>query len=131
MMRWGLTYAAALLALGLLDGIWLGLVARDFYRAEMSAVAATEVNKIPALAFYLLYPVGLLALTLVPTPMDWKSALWRAALVGLVAYGTYDLTNLATLKQWSWRLAMTDVAWGTFISACMGGVAYWVWHKLG
>jgi uncharacterized membrane protein len=129
MMRWGLAYGAALLALGVLDGLWLGFVARDFYRQEMGTMMAEEVRKVPALAFYLLYPVGLLALVLIPTPPDWKSAMWRGALVGLVAYGTYDLTNLATLKQFSWRLAGTDMAWGTFISACAAAIAFVVLNK--
>jgi uncharacterized membrane protein len=129
MMRWGAAYGVALLALGLLDGLWLGLLARDFYRQEMGDVMADTVRKAPALAFYLLYPVGLLALALQPSPADWKSALGRGALVGLVAYATYDLTNLATLKHWSWRLAATDVAWGTFISACAAALAFLVMNK--
>ena len=129
-MRWGLAYAATLLVLGVLDGIWLGYVARDFYRQEIGAMMAEQVRKTPAVAFYLLYPVGLLALALNPMPADWKAAMLRGALVGLVAYATYDLTNLATLKQWSWRLAVTDVAWGTFISACMAVAAYLVLSRL-
>ena len=130
MMRWGLAYVATLLVLGVLDGIWLGYVARDFYRQEIGAMMAEQVRKAPAVAFYLLYPVGLLALALNPMPADWKAAMMRGALVGLVAYATYDLTNLATLKQWSWRLAVTDVAWGTFISACMAVAAYLVFSRL-
>jgi uncharacterized membrane protein len=129
MMRWGLGYGAALLALGVLDGLWLGWVARDFYRQEMGVVMTDEVRKAPALAFYLLYPAGLLALALQPSPADWKGALARGALVGWVAYGTYDLTNLATLKQWSWRLAATDMAWGSFISACAAALAFVVMNK--
>jgi uncharacterized membrane protein len=129
MMRWALAYGAALLALGVLDGLWLGFIARDFYRQEMGALMADEVRKLPALLFYLLYPVGVLALALHPMPADWKGALARGALVGAVAYATYDLTNLATLKQWSWRLAATDVAWGTFISACVAVVAFLVLNR--
>ena len=129
MMRWGLAYAATLLVLGVLDGVWLGYVARDFYRQEIGALMAEQVRKVPAVGFYLLYPVGLLALALNPMPADWKAALFRGALVGLVAYATYDLTNLATLKQWSWRLAATDVAWGTFISASMALAAFLVLNR--
>ncbi len=125
-MAWGWAYAAALVALGVLDGLWLGFVARDFYRQEIGAQMVDEVRKVPALAFYLLYPVGLMALALHPLPADWKGALGRGALVGVVAYATYDLTNLATLKQWSWRLAAADIAWGTFISACAAVAAYLV-----
>ncbi len=129
MTRWFLVYLAALLTIGVLDGLWLGWVARDFYQAEMAALAADKIKLVPALAFYLLYPVGLLALGLMPEPPDLKTAVLRCAGLGLLAYATYDLTNLATLRSWSWRLAATDVAWGTFISTCAGGAAFWVLDK--
>lgn len=128
--QWLWTYAAALLAIGVLDAIWLGWLARDFYRGEMGGLMAAEVRKLPALAFYLLFPAGLVALTFLPPPDDWAGALLRSALVGLVAYGTYDLTNLATLKQWSWRLALTDIAWGTFVSAAAGAAAFAAWRQV-
>jgi uncharacterized membrane protein len=130
MKAWLWTYAAALLTIGLLDAFWLGFVARDFYRTEMASVAAPEVRYLPALLFYLLYPVGLLALAFWPAPPDLGTAVLRAALVGLVAYATYDLTNLATLEQWSWRLAAVDVAWGTLLSAAAGASAYTVWRRV-
>jgi uncharacterized membrane protein len=130
MKAWLWAYGAALLAIGVLDALWLGFVARDFYRTEMASVAAPEVRRLPALAFYLLYPAGLLALTLSPAPSDFWSAVGRAALVGALCYATYDLTNLATLRQWSWRLAAADVAWGTFLSAAAGACAYVAWRRL-
>lgn len=125
MGAWALAYGSALLVVGALDALWLGLLAKDFYRTEMVSVAAAEVRLLPAAIFYLAYPVGLMALTLWPTPGSLPGAVARAALVGLVAYGTYDLTNMATLKSWSWGLALTDTVWGTFLSAAAGGAAYW------
>lgn len=130
MAAWAWAYAAALLVVGVLDALWLGLLAKDFYRSEMAAVAAADVRWLPALLFYLLYPVGLMALALVPAPETLPGAVLRAGLVGLVAYGTYDLTNMATLKQWSWGLALTDTVWGTFLSAAAGGAAYWVLKRM-
>jgi uncharacterized membrane protein len=129
MKSWLWAYGAALLAIGVLDALWLGYIARDFYRTEMASVAAPEVRRLPALAFYLLYPAGLLALVLWPAPPDFWSAVGRAALVGALCYATYDLTNLATLRQWSWRLAATDIAWGTLLSAAAGASAYAAWRR--
>jgi uncharacterized membrane protein len=128
MKPWLWAYAAALLTVGVLDAIWLGFVARDFYRTQIASIAATEVRLLPAGLFYLLYPAGLLALALVPTPADWTAALARSALVGLLCYATYDLTNLATLKPWSWSLALIDMAWGTLLSAAAGTAAYFAWR---
>jgi len=122
----GLAYAVALLLMVALDGAWLGWLARRFYRAELGALMAESVRWVPAALFYLLYPLGLVALALHPLPVSWFEAVLRCALVGLVAYGTYDLTNLATLRGWSLRLCIVDVAWGAFASALAGAAAYWV-----
>lgn len=119
---WG--YGAALLAFGILDGLWLGFIARDFYRTQMSAVIAADFNVVPAAIFYFLYPLGVLFVALTPSASDWREALIRSALLGLVAYGVYDLTNMATLKAWPLKLALTDIAWGTFMTAVAGLAAY-------
>ena len=129
MTAWIWAYGAALLTLAALDGLWLGLVARTFYQREMVAVAAESFRVVPAVLFYLGYPAGLLALALHPQPATLGAAVFRAGLVGLLAYGTYDLTNMVTLKSWSVQLALVDVAWGIFISAAMGGVAYSVLQR--
>lgn len=130
MAAWAWAYAAALLVIGALDALWLGVLAKDFYRDEMAAVASGQIRVLPAALFYLAYPAGLMALALWPVPDSWPAAVLRAALVGLVAYATYDLTNMATLKSWSWGLALTDTAWGTFLSAAAGGAAYWTLKRL-
>jgi uncharacterized membrane protein len=119
-----LTYAAALLVIGVLDALWLGWLARDFYQREMGALMLPELKKLPAALFYLGYPLGLLALALTPHPGTLANAVLRSALLGLIAYGAYDLTNLATLKGWSPRLAMVDMAWGMVLSAVAGAVAW-------
>ena len=126
---WFYAYAAALLVLGLLDGLWLGWVARDFYRQEMGDLMAAEVAKIPAAIFYFAYPAGLLALSLNPLPASATAAMARAALVGLVVYGVYDLTNMATLRHWSLKLALVDVAWGVLVSAVAGTAAWFALQR--
>ena len=119
---WG--YGAALLVVGVLDGLWLGVIAREFYRSQMVAVAAENFNLVPAAIFYFLYPLGVLFVALTPPAQGWTEALGRSALLGLVAYGVYDLTNMATLKAWPLKLALADIAWGTFITAMAGLAAY-------
>ena len=126
---WFYAYAAALLVLGLLDGLWLGWVARDFYRREVGDLMAAEVAKTPALVFYFAYPAGLLALSLNPLPASATAAMARAALVGLVVYGVYDLSNMATLRHWSLKLALVDVAWGVLVSAAAGTAAWFVLQR--
>src|SRR5215831_18008485 len=119
MMRTAVAYGAALLALGVLDGVWLGLIAKDFYRAGLGALMAERLNLGAAAAFYLLYPVGLVIFVIRPA-LDGggaSGALVRGALFGLFAYATYDLTNLATLRDFPARVALVDMAWGAVISA--------------
>ena len=130
MAAWAWAYGAALLVIGALDALWLGLLAKDFYRHEMAAVAAAEVRWLPAALFYFCYPAGLIGLALIPAAETLSGAVLRAGLVGLVAYGTYDLSNMATLKQWNWSLALTDTVWGTFLSAAAGGAAYWTLKRM-
>jgi uncharacterized membrane protein len=123
-------YLTALAVMGVLDALWLGLIARDFYQAEMAPLMAEEIRKIPAALFYVGYPAGLVALALMPLPQSMASAAWRSALVGLVAYGTYDLTNMATLRVWSVKLAVVDTAWGMLASCVAGTVAYAVMQRM-
>lgn len=119
---WG--YGAALLTVGVLDGLWLGVIAREFYRSNMVVVAAENFNMVPAAIFYFMYPLGILFVALTPPAQGWAEALWRSALLGLVAYGVYDFTNMATLKSWPVKLALVDASWGTFITAMAGLAAY-------
>ncbi|MBI3349373.1 MAG: DUF2177 family protein [Burkholderiales bacterium] len=124
-------YLAALIVMGVLDALWLGVLAKDFYRQEMGALMVEPVRWVPALAFYFAYPAALVALALFPAGQPLGQQIARAALVGLTAYGVYDVTNLATLRQWPLRLALVDTAWGTFASALAGAAAAWVAQRRG
>lgn len=116
-------YLAALLVMGVLDALWLGVLARDFYRQEMGAQMAEQVRWLPAALFYFGYPAALVALALFPTGQPLGQQIARAALVGLVGYGVYDLTNLATLQHWPVKLALVDTAWGCLASTLAGAAA--------
>ena len=129
MFAWCMGYGAALLVMGALDAAWLGFLARDFYRQEMGALMTPQVSVMPAALFYLGYPAGLVTLALQPLPESATAALVRSALVGLVAYGTYDLTNRAVLRGASVKLALVDIAWGILASAVAGTAAYFAMQR--
>lgn len=124
-------YLAALIVMGLLDALWLGVVAKDFYREQMGAQMVEQVRWLPAAIFYFAYPAALVALALFPAGQPMAQQILRAALVGLVAYGVYDLTNLSTLRHWPLKLALVDTAWGTFASTAAGAGAAWVAQRWG
>lgn len=122
-------YLAALIVMGVLDALWLGLLARDFYRQEIGTQMLEQVRWVPAALFYFIYPAALVALALFPTGQPLSHQIARAALVGLVAYGVYDASNLATLKSWSVKLALVDTVWGVVASTLAGAAAAWVGQR--
>ena len=117
-------YGVAFVALSVLDAIWLGWLARDFYQHELGSLMADSVRIVPAALYYLLYPAAIVYLALTPAPERLREGVMRSAVLGLAAFGVYDLTNLATLHGYSVTLAIVDMAWGTFATALGGGVAY-------
>lgn len=124
MTKYLAAYAAATLLMLTLDGLWLGLLAKDFYQQGLGHLMAESPRWGPALLFYALYPLGLLVFAVLPAGQDagLAPALWRGALFGLMAYATYDLSNLATLKDWPVLVSVVDVAWGAFAS-CLATLA--------
>jgi uncharacterized membrane protein len=119
-------YFATLVAFLAIDLVWLGLVARTFYRKYLGFLMAPQVNWPAALIFYLVFAVlpGLESGSL-------KTTLLRAALFGLIAYATYDLTNLATLKDWPLVVTVVDLAWGTVLSVAVSLAGYLAGKWLG
>ena len=117
MTRYLATYAATFIALAALDFLWLGVVARSFYRDGIGHLMTSQVNLAAAAAFYLLYPIGLVIFAVLPSGGDWLRALLLGALFGAFCYGTYDLTNLAILKDWPLSVTVVDIAWGAVVSA--------------
>jgi len=107
-----------------LDAMWLGWLGLDFYRQEIGSLLLDSPKRAPALLFYLLYPAGLVFLALHMRPQLLVEAMLRSAVVGLVAYGVYDLSNLATLRGWSVKVCIVDMAWGTFASGLAGSLAF-------
>lgn len=127
------TFVAYLLTLATflaLDGVWLGVVARDLYRRELGHLLAPTVRWWPAALFYLLYIAALLVLVVVPnSARPLLRTVLLGGLFGLCAYATYDLTNLATLKGWPMSVTLADLVWGAFVTAVAAGAgrAYLRW----
>jgi uncharacterized membrane protein len=117
---------AAGIIMGVLDFIWLGFIAKKLYYNEMGDILLTKPNMIPALLFYVIYVVGSVLLVVEPalSKESWQHAIGIGALFGFVAYATYDLTNLATMKSFSKKIVVIDLIWGTFITTVVAGGAY-------
>ena len=132
MKRACITYAAALLVLLALDALWLGVLARDWYQAGVGMLMRDAPWLGVAALFYLLYPVGLTLFGVWPQRDGGPGPVLRqAALFGLFAYGTYDLTNLATLRGWPVGLALADMAWGAVVSALSALGGWWAGRRWG
>ncbi len=128
MKVWLTTWLAGALAFIALDAVWLTQVSPNFYPAMIGEMLSEKVQLAPAIAFYLIYTAGIAILAALPAVErgGWKRALVLGAVMGLVAYGAYDLTNQATLKVWDIRVTLADLAWGTLataIAAAAGALA--------
>ena len=117
--------ATVMLVMGLLDALWIGWLARSVYQQGLGHLMAQQVQPAAAVAFYLVYGVGLMVFVVAPegASTTWNRTLRRGALFGFVAYAVYDLTNLATLKTWSLKLSLIDMAWGVCVSAVSSSIA--------
>lgn len=123
-----ISYLAAALVMGSLDFLWLRTTVEPIYHRALGAVLAEKPDMTAAVAFYLVYLVGVVIFAIRPALADgdWKAALVRGALFGFFAYATYDLTNLATLKVWSLKVSLLDMAWGTLLTAITASAGAWV-----
>lgn len=113
-------YSGALLAFLALDALWLGLVAKGFYASQLGDLMRDKPGFIAAGVFYLAYVGGVVYFVVLPaltSASPLRAAMINGALLGLLAYGTYDMTNYATLKGWPAALVAVDLAWGAFITA--------------
>ena len=130
MIRWAAAYVATLVVFAAIDLAWITLVMAGLFRKHLGDILLDRPRLGAAAAFYLVYIAGILVLA-VAQSQSWKQALAMGAALGVVAYATYDLTNRATLKPWPLDVAMLDIAWGGFMTACAALVGYLVltWLK--
>jgi uncharacterized membrane protein len=126
-------YLAALGIFVLADMIWLGTMASRLYRQTLGDILLSGVNVPPAIAFYVLYPIGLVVFAILPALKSGNitTALLYGSLFGFFTYATYDLTSHATLRNWTLQLTLIDVAWGTALAAAAAAAGFWVASKMG
>ncbi len=119
-------YAVVFAVFLVVDMIWLGLVAKKFYREQLGFIMAPRVNWPAAALFYLLFIAGLIYFVVEPAIARQSAiyALFSGAFFGFICYGTYDLTNLATLKGWPLKVTLVDLAWGSFLCSLLGLVGF-------
>lgn len=125
-------YFVTLAVFLVVDLIWLGLIARGFYQKQLGFLLAPSTNWPAAILFYLLFIAGLLAFVVTPglETGSLKITLLRAALFGLVTYATYDLTNLATVKNWPVLLTVVDLAWGMILSIIVSLFSFLIGQRM-
>ena len=123
-----IAYAATAPVFFAMDFVWLGVTAERVYKANLGGMMMDKPNLGVAAGFYLIYVIGVVVFAVMPAieQASWMRALWGGALLGLVAYGAYDLTNLATLKNWPWVVSAVDMAWGTFATGIAATAGYFI-----
>ena len=110
----------------LVDILWLGFLARDFYRDNLGHILSPSVNWPAAIVFYMIYIVGILIFAVIPAleKSSLQHALIWGALFGFFTYMTYDMTNLAVAKDWPIKVVIIDTLWGTFLCTAVAGLSY-------
>lgn len=121
-------YLVTLLSFTLIDLVWLVFIAKNLYQKYLGYIMAPTVNIPAAVVFYLLFIVGIVFFVVHPAleKDQWQYALAVGAFFGLITYATYDLTNLATLKDWPLTITIIDLIWGSTLSAGTSVLAFWV-----
>lgn len=128
-----LLYLASVVAFFAIDLVWLSTMTSRLYQPRLSHLLAAEPRLAVAAGFYLLYVAGVVALAVLPGLQQGSlvAALWRGALLGLIAYATYDLTNLATLRDWPLDITVIDLVWGTTLTGAVSAIGYYAGRLLG
>ncbi|MEO1265755.1 MAG: DUF2177 family protein [Pseudomonadota bacterium] len=131
-MTYVIAYFATAIVFLAIDALWLGVIATKFYKAELGSLMAENVNFVAAAGFYLVYCVGIVIFAVSPALRsgDWTQALLFGALFGFFCYATYDMTNLATLRDWPLRMSLVDMAWGTVLTGVSATAGYLITRSL-
>ena len=122
-------YLIALIAFVVIDGIWLLFISKDLYQKEIGHLLSSNPKLLAAVLFYLLFLGGLVYFVINPgiDKESIKTIIISGALFGLMTYATYDLTNLATLKEWPLKITIIDLIWGSSLSCIVSVVTYYIY----
>ena len=131
MMMYFTAYLTTLAVFVLCDMAWLGTMASRVYRPTLGDIMLSDVNLPAAIVFYLIYPIGLVIFAILPALKSGNlaQAVLYGALFGFFTYATYDLTNQATLRNWTTQLTLIDTGWGTLLGAIAAAAGCWVTMK--
>lgn len=125
-------YALTLPVFFAVDMLWLGIVARKFYRDQLGHLLTPKVNWTAAIIFYLIFIAGIILFAVAPGLK--RESLWHTvmlgAIFGFISYATYDLTNLATLKEWPIQVTIVDMIWGAVLSSIVSAASFLIGKKL-
>jgi uncharacterized membrane protein len=115
-----------------IDALWLGLVAKNFYKDQIGFLMKAEINWLSTVVFYLIFIAGLVFFVVLPAleKNSWSYALLAGILFGLVTYATYDLTNMATIKDWPVLVTVVDLFWGMFIAGSVSIITFLIANKI-
>jgi uncharacterized membrane protein len=124
-------YLVAALIFVIIDAIWIAVIANKFYKSQIGNLLRAKPDFVAAAVFYLLYLYGLLYFVVEPglKADSFSFVVTHGALLGLVMYATYDLTNLSTLKGWTRKLTVVDMAWGTILTAAVSTITFAIFHS--
>ena len=125
-------YAITTVVFFAIDMVWLGLVARNFYKQKLGFLLSGNVNWIAALIFYFIFTAGILYFAVLPSLKDasWHKALLNGALLGLLCYATYDLTNMATIDKWPIEVVIVDIIWGIVLTGSVATITYLIASRI-
>jgi uncharacterized membrane protein len=115
-----------------IDMVWLAVVAKNFYQQQIGFLMKPDINWMAAVIFYMLFITGLIIFVITPAMVkqSWVHALLYGALFGLVTYATYDLTNLATVKDWPFLVTVVDLFWGSVLAASVSVITYLIANRI-
>jgi uncharacterized membrane protein len=127
-MKWLTYFGVTFVVFMGIDLIWLGFVAKNIYAKYLGYLMAPKVNWMAALVFYVIFIVGVLYFVIAPSLVDrdMVQLVIRAMLFGFITYATYDLTNLATVRDWPITITIIDLIWGTTLSTSVSVISYWI-----
>lgn len=128
MLEFFKVYLIAFVVFFIIDLIWLGLVAKNLYRQHLGFIMSDKPNWLAAVIFYLIFIAGLLFFVINPAlaSNSWTYALFAGMFLGFLTYATYDLTNLATLKDWPLKITIIDLIWGTVLGGSVSIITFYM-----